>query len=99
MFARRTFSGESSFSRWSRSTTCSSGFLQEACIPLPPLNEQRRIVAKVEMLMEQVREARRLRQKAAEDADRLWQSVLADTFPCPGTDLPPKWRWVRLGDM
>lgn len=74
-------------------------FLQEACIPLPPLNEQRRIVAKVEMLMEQVREARCLRQKAVEDTDRLWQAVLADTFPCPGTDLPPNWRWVRLGEV
>jgi type I restriction enzyme S subunit len=74
-------------------------FLQEACIPLPPLNEQRRIVAKVEMLMEQVREARCLRQKAVEDTDRLWQAVLADTFPCPGTDLPPNWRWVRLGEI
>ena len=74
-------------------------FLQEACIPLPPLHEQQRIVAKVEMIMEQIREARRLRQKAVEDADRLWQAVLADTFPRPGTDLPPNWRWVRLGEV
>ena len=71
----------------------------KALIPLPPFNEQRRIVAKVEMLMEQVREARCLRQKAVEDTDRLWQAVLADTFPCPGTDLPPNWRWVRLGEV
>ena len=74
-------------------------FLQEACIPLPPLHEQQRIVAKVEMIMEQIREARRLRQKAVEDADRLWQAVLADTFPRPGTDLPHNWRWVRLGEV
>ncbi|MDR9768815.1 restriction endonuclease subunit S [Acetomicrobium sp.] len=74
-------------------------FLQEVYIPLPPLNEQQLIVAKVEMLMEQVCEARRLRQKAVEDADRLWQSVLADTFPRPGADLPSNWRWMRLGDI
>jgi len=68
-------------------------------IPLPCLEEQQGIVAKVEMLMEQVREARRLRQKAVEDADRLWQAVLADTFPRPGADLPPNWRWARLEEV
>ena len=73
--------------------------IESILVPLPPMSEQQRIVAKVEMLMEQVREARRLRQKAVEDADRLWQSVLADTFPHPGTDLPSNWRWVRLGEI
>lgn len=73
--------------------------IESILVPLPPMSEQQRIVAKVEMLMEQVREARRLRQKAVEDADRLWQSVLADTFPHPGTDLPSNWRWVRLVEI
>lgn len=68
-------------------------------IPLPPLAEQRRIVARIEELMARVREARRLRQEAMEDAERLWQSVLADTFPCPGSALPEGWRWVRLGEV
>jgi type I restriction enzyme S subunit len=68
-------------------------------IPLPPLAEQRRIVARVEELMARVREARRLRQQAREDAERLWQSVLAETFPRPGADLPAGWRWVRLGEV
>ena len=56
MFARRTFeparAAEVEYQR------VPAEFLQEACIP-PTLNEQRRIVAKVEMFMEQVREARR----------------------------------------
>jgi type I restriction enzyme S subunit len=68
-------------------------------IPLPPLSEQRRIVARIEALMARVREARRLRQAAREEAERLWQSVLADTFPRPGSALPPGWRWVRLGEV
>lgn len=68
-------------------------------IPLPPLDEQRRIVARIEELMARIREARRLREQAREDAERLWQSVLADTFPRPGSDLPPGWRWVRLGEV
>ncbi|GIX08274.1 MAG: hypothetical protein KatS3mg115_2677 [Candidatus Poribacteria bacterium] len=68
-------------------------------MPLPPLAEQRRIVARIEELMARVREARRLREQAREDAERLWQSVLADTFPRPSSDLPAGWRWVRLGEV
>ncbi len=49
--------------------------------------------------MAQVREARRLRQQAKEDAERLWQSTLAETFPRPGAEPPPGWRWVRLGEV
>jgi type I restriction enzyme S subunit len=68
-------------------------------IPLPPLAEQRRIVVRIEELMDRVREARRLRQEAQKDAERLWQSVLAQTFPRPGSDLPEGWRWVRLREV
>jgi len=73
--------------------------LWNALIPLPPLSEQRRIVARIEELMGRVREARRLRQEAQKDAERLWQSVLAETFPHPGSELPKGWRWVRLGEV
>jgi len=73
--------------------------LSPMIIPLPPLDEQRRIVARIEELMERVREAKRLRQQAKEDADRLWQAALAETFPRPGTEPPPGWRWVRLGEV
>jgi type I restriction enzyme S subunit len=73
--------------------------LKEFLAPLPPLEEQRRIVARIEELMGRVREARRLRQEAQKDAERLWQSVLAQTFPRPGSDLPEGWRWVRLREV
>ncbi|MEM4214546.1 MAG: restriction endonuclease subunit S [Candidatus Methanomethylicaceae archaeon] len=68
-------------------------------IPLPPLSEQRRIVARIEELMERIREARRLREEARQDTERLWQAVLAETFPRPGSELPEGWRWVKLGKV
>jgi type I restriction enzyme S subunit len=73
--------------------------LWNALIPLPPLEEQRRIVARVEELMSRIREAKRLRQEAKEEAERLWRSILSETFPKPGTELPAGWRWVRLGEV
>jgi type I restriction enzyme S subunit len=73
--------------------------IEQVLIPLPPLAEQRRIVARIEELMGRVREARRLRQEAQKDAERLWQSVLAQTFPRPGSDLPEGWRWVKLSEI
>ncbi len=74
-------------------------FLERYPIPLPPLEEQRRIVVRIEELMEQVREARRLREEAKEDADRLMQTALAEVFPRPGDSLPPTWRWMKLGEV
>jgi type I restriction enzyme S subunit len=68
-------------------------------IPLPPLEEQRRIVARVEELMSRIREAKRLRQEAKEEAERFWQSILSETFPKPGTELPEGWRWVKLREV
>jgi type I restriction enzyme S subunit len=73
--------------------------IEQVLIPLPHLEEQRRIVGRIEELMGRVREARRLRQEAQKDAERLWQSVLAQTFPRPGSNLPEGWRWVRLGEV
>ena len=68
-------------------------------IPLPPLEEQRRIVARIEELLGRVREARRLREEAKNDAERLWQAILAQTFPRPGSELPEGWRWAKLGEV
>jgi len=85
--------------KWIGQAGINTETLQTISIPLPPLDEQRRIVARIEELMARVREARRLRKEALEDAERLWQSVLAETFPRPGQDLPEGWRWVRLGEV
>lgn len=49
-------------------------------IPLPPLSEQRRIVARIEELAAQINEAGSLRQQAAEEAEALVLSVLHEHF-------------------
>ena len=41
-------------------------------IPLPPLPEQRRVVARIEELAAQIHEARTVRHQAAEEAEALW---------------------------
>lgn len=56
-------------------------------------------MARIEELMARVREAKRLRQQAKEDAERLMQAALAEVFPRPGAEPPTGWRWVRLGEV
>lgn len=45
-------------------------------IPLPPLVEQRRIVAQLNELVTKIEEARRLRRQATEEADALCRSIV-----------------------
>ncbi|MDR0816008.1 MAG: restriction endonuclease subunit S [Desulfovibrio sp.] len=49
-------------------------------IPLPPLGEQRRIVARIEELAAQIYEARSLRRQAAEEADVLIRANRNQSF-------------------
>lgn len=51
-----------------------------ATIPLPPLDEQRRIVARVEELTERIDAARRLRAEAAEEADAIVPTAALEVF-------------------
>jgi len=63
--------------------------LSEAEIPVPPLNEQKRIVAKIDALTEKSREARQALDEVPALLDQLRQSILAAAFR---GDLTKKWR-------
>lgn len=63
-------------------------------IPLPPLAEQRRLVARIEELAEQIREAHTLRGQAAEEAAALHLSVLHQHFANAGT----RWEQILMED-
>ena len=54
-------------------------FLEQE-IPLPPLAEQRRVVARVEDLARQIYEASDLRRSALAEMGGLWRSLLAEAF-------------------
>lgn len=63
-------------------------------IPLPPLAEQRRIVARIEALAAEVAEAKRLRQEAAEEAEALLLSSFGQLFQ-PGSN----WQIKETGEF
>jgi type I restriction enzyme S subunit len=63
---------------------------EKAEIPLPPLAEQRRVVARIEELAAQIHEARTLRHQAAEEAEALPRSILShdeEAKPTPMREL------------
>jgi len=70
--------------------------LENLQIPLPPLPEQKRIVARIEALFSKIDEIKRLRKEANDLAKTLLQSALHEVF----SKADEKgWRWVRLGSI
>jgi type I restriction enzyme S subunit len=70
-------------------------------IPLPPLPEQRRIVARIEALAAEIDEAKRLRREAVEEAGALEGSVIAQKLShsksAAKVSLPRRTQSVRRG--
>lgn len=67
--------------------------LLAATIPLPPLDEQRRLVARIETLAAKIEEARGLRRLAVEEAEALMNSALHKCFD----DLAVSFGKVQIG--
>ncbi len=55
-------------------------FLREAAIPIPPIDEQHRIVSRIEELTRRAEEARKLRQEAVKKVKGLFQTELERIF-------------------
>jgi len=68
-------------------------------IPLPPLDEQRRIVAILNEKMAAVQQARRAAEEQLRAVQALPAAYLRQAFPQPGQPLPAGWRRVRLGEV
>jgi type I restriction enzyme S subunit len=65
-------------------------------IPLPPLEEQKRIVSRLEQLISRAEEARRLRKLAKEEADKIMQAALNKVFSRAKEE---EWEWAKLGTL
>lgn len=75
-------------------------FLLALEIPLTPMAEQQRIVAKIDQLAAKIAEARTLRQQAAEEAEALVLSVLHRQFVVESSNwtLMPMDRAIEISD-
>ena len=70
--------------------------LREVEIPLPPLDEQRRIASTMEL----AQQARTAAAAQLEAIDTLSVALLRKISPpSPAARLPRGWRWVKLGDV
>ncbi len=65
-------------------------------IPLPPLEEQKRIVAKLDEIYAKLEEAKRLAREAKEQAEKLMASALHEVFSKADER---GWEWVKLKDI
>ena len=71
-------------------------FLSNYIIPLPPIEEQRRIATKIQELMQEVERARTACEKQLEAAKALHAAYLREVFE---SEESKKWEKKRLGEV
>jgi type I restriction enzyme S subunit len=67
-------------------------------MPLPPLDEQRRVGARIEALATRIREAAGLQNSAREEAEALLRATHLSSFPARLAELPD-WRRAPFGEL
>ena len=82
-----------------RRRTLNPDSLLKAKIHLPPLTEQRRIVAQIEALAAKVEEAKKLRQKIATDIEHLLAAMAHRNDLSEDEKLKQGWLKLKLGDV
>jgi len=65
-------------------------------IPLPPLEEQKRIVSRLEQLIGRVEEAKRFRKAAKEETEKIMQAALNKVFSRAKREA---WKQIRLREI
>jgi type I restriction enzyme S subunit len=85
--------------RWIGQAGFNTGMLAETEIPVPPLDEQRHIVARVEACFARLAEARRLHEAICRETDTLVGMVLTDIFPDPAKELPDDWQIKTVAEI
>jgi len=68
-------------------------------VPLPPVPEQKRIAAILDEQMAAVERARAAAEVQLEAAKALPSAYLRQVFPTERRELPPGWRWAKLGNF
>ena len=74
-------------------------FLAHLPIPLPPLAEQKRIVARLNEQMAVAEKARKAAEELLDNARALPNAFLREALPFEEQRLPRNWRWVALGEV
>jgi type I restriction enzyme S subunit len=89
---------ESICNRWVGQAAVQKDKLLSLVIPLPPLDEQKRITAILQEQLEAVEQARIDAEIQLKVIKKLPASFLKKTIPKEGT-TPNGWRWVKLGEV
>jgi type I restriction enzyme S subunit len=66
--------------KWIGQAGINTSMLKSIKIPVPPLEEQRRIVARIEELLSRVEEVKRLQQRTEEELEKLVPAILDKAF-------------------
>jgi len=70
--------------------------LKKLKVPLPPLEEQKHIVSRLEQLVSRAEEAKSLRKLAREEAEKIMQAALNKVFSKAEEE---GWEWAKFGTL